>query len=522
MGARIAPAALAAPRFPQDSGKLIAKEIWMARITVELGKELLALLESSSKKGLLRLAESIPAQIKEELGFRCPHVRFHYDQHREGAAYAIHLEDHEVASGHLHIGRLLALGTEEQLVKLTGIPAMEPIYGTPGLWIEARSKDIAEKAGCVVVEPARVLAATLTEAIRAHAAEIVGASELQQLLEDYRKNQGEGYHSLVPEKLSEEEVHAILRRLLRERVPIANLELIFQALLKHAAPGRRVPWLTEKVRQAMGARLWGPLAAPDGRIPVFTLEAAFEDALEALLAITEGEPQLSLGPSLRARTLELLGTGVQHMLRLGRYPVLLCKATLRRAVKRLAEAQYPHLIVLSMEETPSNRVNNMETLSLRLTPADRLRVLTGRLARWWGGENAPGFPEPGSGTPKRSDGSTTQLNSEEPQSMESDNEFPADSNGTGRGAEEPQLPAADEETEVEPEMAAAMVLSGNFTKALTDRVMAALSHEEMMRLASGLVRLKHIPESRLEKLWNKLASMYAWDWRDEDDLIEFI
>ena len=29
--------------------------------------------------------------------------------------------------------------------------------------------------------------------------------------------------------------------------------------------------------------------------------------------------------------------------------------------------------------------------------------------------------------------------------MESDSEFPADANGTGRGAEEPQLPAADED-----------------------------------------------------------------------------
>jgi hypothetical protein len=71
-------------------------------------------------------------------------------------------------------------------------------------------------------------------------------------------------------------------------------------------------------------------------------------------------------------------------------------------------------------------------------------------------------------------------------------------------------------------MAAAMVLSGNFTKALTDRVMAALSHEEMLRLASGLVRLRHVPENKLERIWNRLASMYAWDWRDEDDLIEFI
>ena len=82
-----------------------------------------------------------------------------------------------------------------------------------------------------------MLAATLTEAIRAHAAEIVGAPELQQLLDDYRKHGADRYRAVVPEKLREEEVHVIFRGLLRERVPIANLDLIFQALLRHAATG---------------------------------------------------------------------------------------------------------------------------------------------------------------------------------------------------------------------------------------------------------------------------------------------
>jgi len=53
-------------------------------------------------------------------------------------------------------------------------------------------------------------------------------------------------------------------------------------------------------------------------------------------------------------------------------------------------------------------------------------------------------------------------------------------------------------------------------------VMAALSQDEVMRLGAGLVRLRHLPESRIEKLWGRLASNYAWDWRDEDDLVEFI
>ena len=54
--------------FPRKAGK--------QPITVELGRELLPLLDRTSKKNLLRLTEAIPAQIKEEMGFRCPHVRF--------------------------------------------------------------------------------------------------------------------------------------------------------------------------------------------------------------------------------------------------------------------------------------------------------------------------------------------------------------------------------------------------------------------------------------------------------------
>ncbi|HEY3998856.1 MAG TPA: FHIPEP family type III secretion protein [Candidatus Xenobia bacterium] len=501
-------------------------------ITVELGPELRPLIDRAYQNNLLRLAEAMPAQFKKELGFQCPHIKFHCGPAHEAATWSISFRETIVASGELRMNRLLALGPEDVLGTLSGAWA-EPMVGTAGLWIETAARAAAEKAGCVVVEPARVLAVALHEALRTHAHALLAESELRRLLKEFEKQHAAAYHAVVGPLLSEEQVHEVLRRLVREQVSIVALPSIFSALARHARPDADVYRLTERVRQTMGADLWGPLARQD-QVSVFTLDGSLQDALEALLVRPSGsvEPEVVLGNSLRLRLLELIGSGLQQVRRHSLRPVLLCRAPLRRALKRLTELQYPHLVVLSLEETPATRVNNLLTLSLRLTAADRLRVLTGRLTRWWGQE-VSGSQEAGADTrwlmgrrpmeirpPAESDSNT-----EEPDGMEPNNEYPSDpASTTGRGAEEaPQVPPpVDDEAEVEPEMAAAMVLSGNFTKALTDRVMASLSHDEMMRLASGLVRLRHVPENKLERIWNRLASLYAWDWRDEDDLIEFI
>lgn len=499
-------------------------------ITVELGSELRPFMDSTYQNNLLRLAESLPAQLKKELGFRCPHISFALGSLREPCAYAISFRQTEVASGEIYMNRLLALGPEEALGTLAGVWVQEPVASTPGLWIEQNSRAAAERAGCHVVEPARVLAVALHEAIRTHAYELLAESELRRLLTDFERRQPRIYHAVVAARLSQEQVQVVLRNLVRERVPIVRLNTIFHALARHAPHDQDLHRLTEKVRQALGPAIWEPLAKND-RVPVFSLDTPLEDALEALLVRHGDEPEVMLGSSLRLRFLELIGFGIQRVRTQCLRPVLLCKGTLRRALKRLCEAQYPHLVVLSMEETPPTRVNNIMTLSLRLTAADRLRVLSGRLTRWWGQPDPPSSEEAAStsrwlpGRKPVEPRPTAETDSPlEEDGMDPNNEYPSDPSGTGRSAEEAPQPAStgEEETEVEPEMAAAMVLSGNFTKALTDRVMASLSHEEMLRLASGLVRLRHVPENKLERIWNRLASLYAWDWRDEDDLIEFI
>lgn len=84
-------------------------------------------------------------------------------------------------------------------------------------------------------------------------------------------------------------------------------------------------------------------------------------------------------------------------------------------------------------------------------------------------------------------------------------------------------PAPAEDTvPVEPEVAAALLMSVHYSRALSDRVFSGLTPDEIGRLARGFITLKSTPEERLDRIWNRLTLLFTGDWREEDDLVEFI
>lgn len=82
--------------------------------------------------------------------------------------------------------------------------------------------------------------------------------------------------------------------------------------------------------------------------------------------------------------------------------------------------------------------------------------------------------------------------------------------------------AIDEAFQIEPDVGAALLLSGNFSRSLADRVFSSLTQDEIARLGHGLLRLKAMSEDRVERIWNRITALFTGDWREEDDLVEFI
>ena len=49
---------------------------------------------------------------------------------------------------------------------INGIHAIEPAFGLPALWIEAKDKDLAEMSGYTVVSASAVISTHITEVIK--------------------------------------------------------------------------------------------------------------------------------------------------------------------------------------------------------------------------------------------------------------------------------------------------------------------------------------------------------------------
>jgi hypothetical protein len=106
--------------------------------------------------------------------------------------------------------------------------------------------------------------------------------------------------------------------------------------------------------------------------------------------------------------------------------------------------------------------------------------------------------------------------------VEPSDDPPNETSSAHGGTEEAPHPHAHEPLHVEPEIGAALMLSGNYSKALADRVFSGLTADEVHRLGQGLLRVKGLSEEQFEHIWNHITPMFTGDWREEEDLVDFI
>ena len=62
-----------------------------------------------------------------------------------------------------------------------------PAYGIPSRWILPENKEMAEIYGYTVIDPLSVMQTHLSEVVRSHAYELLGRSEVMQLVENLKR-----------------------------------------------------------------------------------------------------------------------------------------------------------------------------------------------------------------------------------------------------------------------------------------------------------------------------------------------
>jgi flagellar biosynthesis protein FlhA len=169
---------------------------------------------------------------------------------------------------------------------------------------------------------------------------------------------------VIPDVVKVGELQRVLQQLLRERVPIRDLETILETLADWAPRTRDTDVLTEYARHALARHICQMYKDDQNVIRVVTLDPKLEDTIGAHLERSDRGTFLSLAPEVQGRIIGAIRTRLEGATgSAGGHPVAtLCSPQVRMWVRRLIEAGLPHVPVLGYNEI----VRGVEVRSLGL------------------------------------------------------------------------------------------------------------------------------------------------------------
>ncbi len=335
---------------------------------IEIGFSLIPLVDSEQGGDLLDRVSVIRRQTAVELGIIVPPIRIRDNMQLGPRQYSILIRGIRVAEGEIRPDRLLAMKPDMDEDDIPGIKTVEPAFGTPAKWIEKDERSRAEMADYSVVEPAAVLATHLTEVIRNHAHDLLGRQETQNLIDHLRER-----NAVLVQELTEVAnvkigvIQKVLQNLLRERVPIRNLELIFEAIADYAEAAQMNPeTITEYCRMNLNRIITNLYVDPNGQLPVITLDPNIESRLLDGMQRGGSAGVMATDPAYAEKVITAVKQECNNAMASGFHPVILTTPNLRAHLRRLCEREVPRIIVLSYNEVaPDVPVSRISTVRVQ-------------------------------------------------------------------------------------------------------------------------------------------------------------
>ncbi|WP_333652341.1 flagellar biosynthesis protein FlhA [Dissulfurispira sp.] len=332
-------------------------------LALEIGYGLIPLVEEGGP--LLTRIKAIRKQMVTDMGFIVPPVHIKDNLSLKPTQYSLLIKGVEVASAEVMINKYLAISPGTEKVRIEGIPAKDPTFGLPALWIDERDVERAQLAGYTVVDVPSVITTHLTEVIKNYAHELLGKQDVQKLLDNLSKTHPKVVEDLIPGLLNLGAVQKVLQNLLRERVCIRDLQTILETLSDYANVTKDTDILTEYVRQALARGITRQLQNPDGSVSVILIDPRVERSIIEAVQTTPQGSYLALDPATTEKVVEGIRKSFEEGMQKGYQPVLLCSPAIRRFAKKLTERVSGSIMVVSHGEiAPGTKVYPIGTVKI--------------------------------------------------------------------------------------------------------------------------------------------------------------
>ena len=335
----------------RDEPPPVEKLLEVDAMELEVGLSLVPLVDESRGGDLLERVTLIRRQIAAELGIIVPPVRIRDNLQIAGNDYVVKIRGMAVARGEAFCEQYLAMDSGAATGELPhAAPTTEPAFGLPAYWITEPQRAEAEVMNYTVVEATAVLATHLTEVIRRHAGELLTRQDVRGLVDALREKAPAVVEEVVPGVVKPGDLQKVLRGLLRERVPIRDLEAILETLGDVGRRTQDVEILGEYCRHALARTICKQHVDEDDTLHCVTLDPALEDLIGQHVDRGENGTTYTLPPQTQQAIIGRIAEKAAELTATGRPAVIVCSPQVRLATRRIVEDSLPQTAIIGYNE----------------------------------------------------------------------------------------------------------------------------------------------------------------------------
>lgn len=322
---------------------------------LEIGFALIPLLQDPppGKPDLLTRLTAVRVRRSREIGFVLPSIHVRDADGLNPNEYRFMLRGAPIAAGEVQPNAWLAIETPEVTDKLAkGRRVKDPVYGQDALWIAPGQVRDAEAAGYTVADPGGVIATHLGLVLDRHAAEMLGRTEVEEILSVNAKT----YPKMIEELRDRVQlgvVREVLQDLVAEDVPIKDFGKIAEAMLDTPDTEiRDAERVLSRVRVRIGRQVIARFLGRDQVLRVLALEPNLESLVTKAIgaARDQGMDQI-IEPTAAQLLRSAARSGITIAEKASAKPVLAVQERIRRPVARCLAGIIP---VIAAEEIPSS------------------------------------------------------------------------------------------------------------------------------------------------------------------------
>ncbi|MDX2049581.1 MAG: flagellar biosynthesis protein FlhA [Rickettsiaceae bacterium] len=327
-----------------------ADSLQIDQIKVELGYNLLQLVNYNRGQKLTEQIKALRKQIAKNFGFVIPSIRIQDNLQLPNNTYIVKVKEIECGRGEIKVDKLLAMDARGEPIKIPGEDTKEPTFGLPAKWIDELYKEEAQFNNLTVVDPPTVLTTHLTELVKEYITELLSYSSVQTLIEELGPEYKPLLKDLMPDPVTISLLQKILQNLLSEEVSIRDLPTILEASADALRGSKSIISATEYVRSKLSRQICSTFAGPDGYIPALTLSSEWEQVFSNGIVGEGDDRTIAIAPSKLQEFTNKLRKSYDELTNRGITPVIITSSANRPFVRAVVERFRSKLFVMAQNE----------------------------------------------------------------------------------------------------------------------------------------------------------------------------